>query len=48
MNDQNGKNTEHEDPKDPKVEGSETGSGDPGRTPGKAEGVEDAEEKGNE
>jgi hypothetical protein len=25
-----------------------TGSDDPGRTPGKAEGVDDAEEKGNE
>jgi hypothetical protein len=25
-----------------------TKSGDPGRTPGKAEGVEDAEERGNE
>lgn len=27
---------------------SESGTGDPGRTPGKAEGVDDAEEKGNE
>jgi hypothetical protein len=27
---------------------SESGSGDPGRTPGKAEGVDDAEERGNE
>ena len=34
--------------KDAKAKDSESGSGDPGRTPGKAEGVEDAEEKGNE
>jgi hypothetical protein len=27
---------------------TETGTDDPGRTPGKAEGVDDAEEKGNE
>jgi hypothetical protein len=48
MNEQNGNNTEEKDPKDPKAKNSESGSGDPGRTPGKAEGVEDAEEKGNE
>lgn len=30
------------------VQDSESGTGDPGRTPGKAEGVDDAEEKGNE
>ena len=48
MNGQNDNKTEQQDAKDPKVEGSETGSGDPGRTPGKAEGVDDAEERGNE
>jgi len=29
-------------------ETDESGSGDPGRTPGKAEGVDDAERRGNE
>jgi hypothetical protein len=48
MNEQNGNNTEQQDSKDPKAKDSESGSGNPGRTPGKAEGVEDAEKKGNE
>jgi hypothetical protein len=47
MNEQNG-NNKQQDSKDPKAKDSESGSGDPGRTPGKAEGVDDAEEKGNE
>ena len=45
MSEQNGNKSEQ---KDPKAKESESGSGDPGRTPGKAEGVDDAEEKGNE
>jgi hypothetical protein len=44
MGGENNDTTEHE----PIATESESGSGDPGRTPGKAEGVEDAEEKGNE
>ena len=47
MDEQNN-NKEQQDTKDPKAQDSESGTGDPGRTPGKAEGVEDADEKGNE
>ena len=36
------------DEQEPIATSSEEGSGDPGRTPGKAEGVEDAEQDGNE
>jgi hypothetical protein len=39
-------NDKHDE--EPIATDSESGSGDPGRTPGKAEGVEEPEKKGNE